>query len=40
MGNKESFSKDDYYMYIQLIGLNMQKFFEGIKSVIIPEKKN
>lgn len=39
MGNKESFSKDDYYMHIQLIGLNMQKFFEGIKSVIIPEKK-
>ena len=40
MGNKASFSKDDYYMHIQLIGLNMEKFYEGIKKVTNPEKKN
>ena len=39
MGNKESFSKDDYYMHIQLIGLNMKTFYEGIKNITIPEKK-
>ena len=39
MGNKETFSKDDYYMHIQLIGLNMKEFFERIKDVTIPEKK-
>jgi len=39
MGNKESFSKDDYYMHIQLIGSNMEKFYEEIKKVTNPEKK-
>ena len=39
MGNKESFSKDDYYMHIQLIGIKMEKFYERIKNMKIPDKK-
>ena len=39
MGNSGNFSKDDYYMHIQLIGLNMKPFYAGIKNVTIPEKK-
>ena len=39
MGNSENFSKDDYYIHIKLIGLNMKKFNERIKNVTVPEKK-
>lgn len=31
MGNKTNFSKDNYYMHVQLIGLNMENFYQEIK---------
>ena len=38
MGNKSSYSKDDYYMHVQLIGLNLENFYQEIKKVN-PQKK-
>jgi hypothetical protein len=38
MGNKSSCSKDDYYMHVQLIGLNLENFYQEIKKVN-PQKK-